>query len=107
MPQRLLILLVLAIGVTAGCASAPQAAPARPATPPSGGEILPPPPFEDTCGAMGYKGLVGRPVAAVTLPDTLRTRVIKPGDAVTKDYRPARMNIDLDDEGVIVRLWCG
>ncbi|PWY83213.1 hypothetical protein BO94DRAFT_625582 [Aspergillus sclerotioniger CBS 115572] len=28
-------------------------------------------------------------------------RVIKPGDAVTMDFRPERMNVHVDDEGIV------
>jgi hypothetical protein len=35
------------------------------------------------------------------------TRVIEPGMAITEDYRETRLNIDLDAQGRIARLWCG
>jgi len=34
-------------------------------------------------------------------------RIIPPGAAVTEDYRPARVNFDLDEAGKITRIWCG
>tara|TARA_R110000824_G_scaffold118960_14_gene272247 strand:+ start:381774 stop:382133 length:360 start_codon:yes stop_codon:yes gene_type:complete len=34
-------------------------------------------------------------------------RIIRPGMAVTKDYRPNRLNIDLDDEDRVTRVYCG
>jgi hypothetical protein len=34
-------------------------------------------------------------------------RVIRPGDAVTEDFSPARLNIDLDATDRIARAWCG
>ena len=62
---------------------------------------------EDACGASRYQGLVGSPLAAVTLPADLGARIIRPGDAVTMDFNAERMNIDLDAEGRIVRVHCG
>ncbi|MBS3981521.1 MAG: hypothetical protein KGZ77_17250 [Rhodobacteraceae bacterium] len=52
--------------------------------------------------------LVGRDdavLAAMTFPQG--TRLIYPGTAVTEDYRPDRLNIDLDATGRITGLWCG
>ena len=41
-------------------------------------------------------------------PSGARTvRVIRPGDAVTMDYRQDRLNIELDADGKIVRFNCG
>lgn len=34
-------------------------------------------------------------------------RLIRPGTAVTKDYRPNRLNIDLDDQDRVTRVYCG
>ena len=51
---------------------------------------------------VGYDVYV---LAAITFPDT--TRFISPGDAVTMDYSPERLNFDLDETGTITRVWCG
>jgi ABC-type uncharacterized transport system auxiliary subunit len=34
-------------------------------------------------------------------------RVLAPGDAATMDYNPQRLNIDIDESEVIIRLTCG
>lgn len=34
-------------------------------------------------------------------------RVLTPGAGATRDYNPARVNLDVDGEGVITRVWCG
>jgi hypothetical protein len=34
-------------------------------------------------------------------------RVIGPGQAVTMDFSPSRLNIDYDNAGKITRVWCG
>lgn len=34
-------------------------------------------------------------------------RVLKPGQMVTMEYREGRLNIDVDDAGIIINLRCG
>ncbi len=63
-------------------------------------------PGEDTCGAAQYAGLVGSNIAAVTFPADANIRVIHPGDPVTQDMRPDRLNVLLDASGVIISLEC-
>lgn len=60
-----------------------------------------------TCGADGYQSLVGAQLAAVSLPADLDARVIEPGMAVTMDFRASRLNIEVDEAGVIERVYCG
>lgn len=65
-------------------------------------------PDKTACGAAGMQDLVGQDIsalAAMTFP--VGTRVIEPGTAVTEDYRPDRLNIDVDATGRISGLWCG
>ncbi len=62
---------------------------------------------EDACGADDYRGLVGQPLAAVTLPADLGARIIGPDTAVTMDFRPERLNIAVDGSGIIERVYCG
>lgn len=63
---------------------------------------------EDLCGRAEVEGLVGENLAAVTMPTREGpVRVIKPGQMVTMDYKPSRLNIDVDDAGTITRVWCG
>lgn len=65
------------------------------------------PPVPDTCNATGYAGLVGAPLAAVTLPADLDDRIIGPDTAVTLDFRPERINFVVDDNDVITEVRCG
>lgn len=62
---------------------------------------------DDSCNAAALADLVGRPVAEVQdrLPEG--ARVIPADSAVTQDYRTGRVNVDLDDDRVITRIWCG
>ena len=78
-------------------------APPGPAGPPS--MNLPP---EDACGAPGLQNLVGQPLAAFEAVGHDGTvRVIRPGQAVTMDYGPNRLNVVLDDRDRIIRINCG
>lgn len=59
---------------------------------------------QDTCGASAYSGLVGASIAAVTLPEGVR--VIGPDTIVTQDFRPDRVNIRTDANGVVTSVEC-
>lgn len=72
-----------------------------------------PPPAEDACGAAPLARYAGaqasdevRAAIAATLGER-RVRYIAPGDAVTMDFAPSRLNVELDGTGRIVRLRCG
>lgn len=79
----------------AGC----QMAPALPADPVD--------PGADACGAAQLQYLVGQPESVL---DGMRfdapVRVIRPGMAVTMDYRPDRLNIEIDARNRIARVHC-
>ncbi len=63
----------------------------------------------DSCGAPGMQYLVGQNesvLAAMTF-EAGNIRVIRPGMAVTQDYRPTRLNLTLDAKGRITRVYCG
>ena len=65
------------------------------------------PPELATCGAIDLLNMVGKPITALD-PSTLeRARIIRPGQAVTMDYIAARLNLDLDEQDRITRIWCG
>ncbi len=75
---------------------------------PPGPDSLPPEPAPNECGAGGMQDLVGKDksvFAAMTFP--IGTRIIEPGMAITEDYSPTRLNIDLGKDGRITRVWCG
>lgn len=54
---------------------------------------------------------VARPWAdakeTVTGGNVATIRIIRPGDMVTKDYRTDRLNVELDDNDVVTRVYCG
>jgi hypothetical protein len=73
---------------------------------PPGFDRMPPEP--EACGAKGMEKLLWKDravLAAMTFP--AGTRVIEPGQPVTADYSAERLNIDLDRQGRITRVWCG
>jgi hypothetical protein len=43
----------------------------------------------------------------VQMPSSKNVRLIGPNTAVTKDNRPERMNIYLDEEAIITDISCG
>ncbi len=60
----------------------------------------------DTCGAAVYAELLSQPrEAAASVPDP--KRVVGPGDIVTSDYIPNRVNIGVNDAGIITEIGCG
>jgi hypothetical protein len=73
-------------------------------------EVVPNPPTTDgqACGADPDSALIGQSadvLAAMIFPAPMR--IIRPGMAVTMDYNPNRLNIDIDKHNKIVRVWCG
>lgn len=68
----------------------------------------PVPPAADTCGAQGLQILVGQNVALFeSQARSGPSRVIRPGQAVTQDYSEARVNVTVDTQDRITRIYCG
>lgn len=69
----------------------------------------------DCAAAASADGLgtwVGQPYdeaeEAIEAREGIETvRVIRPGDMVTKDFREGRLNVELDDQGEITKIYCG
>lgn len=85
--------------LTLGCAPAAQPAPADPLAGP--------------CDASRLTSLVGRPYSEALAADAQRrsgaraVRRIRPGDAVTMDFRGDRLNIHLGNGDRVDRFDCG
>lgn len=65
-------------------------------------------PAVDLCHAATFQPYVGQPVTVLldfVVPEPFR--VIRPGDPVTEDYSPQRLNIWLDDAERITAVDCG
>ncbi|MEM8978396.1 MAG: I78 family peptidase inhibitor [Pseudomonadota bacterium] len=62
----------------------------------------------DTCNRASLTTYLDQPVTSLETVLLLQpVRVIRPNQAVTKDYREDRLNIHLNADDVIVRLSCG
>lgn len=95
--MRPILMLLPALALMAGCTMPP---PPPLATDP----VLPGP---EVCRAADYKGLIGQSrsvLDAMLLP--AGTRVMGPNDAVTADYRPDRVNIEIGTGGRIEKVSC-
>ena len=63
---------------------------------------------EDLCGASGFQGLVGQSAEIAWMLELDQpVRVIPPNSAVTMDYRPDRINFELDEDDRIAVVRCG
>lgn len=65
------------------------------------------------CSTEHVQGVLGQHASAERIEQLQQQthaktlRVLAPGDAVTLDYNPQRLNIDIDESEVIIRLSCG
>ena len=58
--------------------------------------------------AAPYARLIGQDETTLERELILRqVRVIRPGDFVTQDFRPMRLNFEIDNDGRIARIFCG
>ena len=64
-------------------------------------------PASQGCGADTLQAAVGEHLGEVALPSGVKVRIIRPGDAVTMDHAPDRLNIELDADDRVVRVRCG
>ncbi len=85
---------IIALIALTGCAT-----PQQPALPPQ---------LEDTCNATRFANLIGQEATALETTLLLGpVRVIRPGDMVTMDFRPDRVNFKIDANEVILAIDCG
>lgn len=67
-----------------------------------------PPQGEDTCNAAAYADLIGQNATALERVLLLgKVRVIRPGDAVTMDFLPERINFMIGANETIQSIDCG
>lgn len=70
-------------------------------------DYLPPPvmPAEESCT---FDEWVGKPVDEDAVKATGRVyRILPPGAMATMDFSPARINVDTDENGIVIRVHCG
>ncbi len=71
------------------------------------------PALADSCDTSALAKLVGKPFSASVEADAKKqsgltnVRVIRPGMAVTMDFRPDRLNIDIDEKNIVTGFRCG
>jgi len=64
-------------------------------------------PTQDTCNAAQYSGLIGQDATALERVMILgQVRVIRPNTAVTMDFRPERINFNVDGANRIASISC-
>lgn len=64
--------------------------------------------MDGDCGTEALAPLVGQPWSEDLLPPReAPVRVLRPGDMMTMDHMPARLNVHLDDTGRVSALRCG
>ena len=67
-----------------------------------------PQPDLTSCYAVGLEGLVGASVSHLpTNGGWSSVRIIYPGQAVTMDFNPTRLNVRVNAAGIIQSLSCG
>ena len=75
-------------------------------TPPQAMDPLPTP-AQDTCNASAYSHLIGQDVTALERVMLLgQVRIIRPGQAVTMDFRPDRINFNVGADERITSIHC-
>lgn len=68
--------------------------------------VLPPQP--DLCGLVGLGGMIGQEfVGLADQPLVGNLRVIWPGQEITSDIVPSRLNAQVSNQGLILDLRCG
>lgn len=77
-----------------------------------GGETDPAPsqpaPGADACGATELSYIIGTRASEIDFSEQAdNVRVIQPNSVVTMDHRPGRLNVHVDDAGIITKLTCG
>ena len=86
--------------ILAGCMVTVLAA-CQPSVPDAGPDLA-------SCGADALQGLVGQPASVLeTMKFGQETRIIRPDTAVTMDFRPDRLNIEIDVAERISIVRCG
>lgn len=119
---RVVIPLLLSLSLAA-CAPGPdeqtaateqsQAAATAAAQPAPTAATMPPPVSESGCDDVQAQWLVGKPATEADVEQARKdakaavVRQLKPGQAVTMEFSAERLNVELDDKGVVTAVRCG
>lgn len=98
---------LIALGATlslSACAAQMDAEPDAPAEPAPSGTAD----SGEACGADMLQPMIGQPEGEIHEPSLPQPyRIIHPGQAVTMDYNPNRLNIEINDDGRVETVECG
>ncbi|AIN59092.1 hypothetical protein EON09_19650 [Pseudomonas soli] len=95
---------LLVATVLAGCSTGGSSGASAPAAPAGN---------DGRCEASGADFTVGKPASAELLEQARKAsgsqmaRILKPHDVITLEYRSERLNLNVDDKGVVTRVNCG
>lgn len=70
-------------------------------------EIVAPSMEPAPCDFAEWNGLSRDEVESRVKATGRSNRILPPGSAMTMDYRPDRINVELDDNDIVVRVFCG
>ncbi|MBC3482741.1 hypothetical protein HU761_19140 [Pseudomonas sp. SWRI59] len=90
--------------VLAGCSTGGNSGGGAPAAPAGN---------DGRCEASGADFAIGKPGSAELLEQARKAsgsqmaRILKPHDVVTLEYRSERLNLNVDEQGVVTRVNCG
>ncbi|MEP7085047.1 MAG: I78 family peptidase inhibitor [Betaproteobacteria bacterium] len=114
------LIAVLAFALSACAGTTPQTQRARntqmsedPAAPPAESSSTAPPAEAMACDARKAQAAVGKTATQAVVDQVVagsgsrNVRVLKPGDAMTMDYREDRVNIEVDATNAIKTIRCG
>jgi hypothetical protein len=74
--------------------------------PPDGDAMVMPPAMQPA--ACDFAAWIGKPVDESAVKATGRPyRILPPGAMMTMDHSPDRINVETDDAGIVVRVFCG
>ncbi|WP_171131839.1 MULTISPECIES: I78 family peptidase inhibitor [unclassified Ruegeria] len=59
------------------------------------------------CLGDPFAGSIGQPVQTIQAALPERSRVLGPNDLMAQDYRIDRLNVFVDDDGIIENITCG
>ncbi|MFJ4344451.1 I78 family peptidase inhibitor [Pseudomonas sp. NPDC089401] len=91
--------------VLAGCSTGGDAAGGKASAVPAGND--------GRCEASGADFAIGKQGSAELLEQARKAsgsqmaRILKPHDVVTLEYRSERLNLNVDEQGVVTRVNCG
>lgn len=98
---------------TAATEQSQAAAEAAKAPPPADAAATPAPVPEGSCDDTQAQWIIGKAASPAELDqagkdaNAASVRSLKPGEAATMDFNPNRLNIDLDEKGVVTAVRCG